>query len=499
MPATFISSDYNKVSFGRAPTDADFYGPTYDGMTVFDIPTATEYLRSKGVWAPVNNTVPPVLAAATVVPRSGGGQASATQLAAGISLITSSVGTAAPFDSVKLPAATPSVVYVVNTSANPIQVFGSGTDTINGTGATGITQPPNSVEMFVCSVAGTWNVDPGVGFSGQLMTLLTNSAVTPFNGGGQASAVLLTAEVNRVTSSVATAAPFDSVKLPVSAPGLDIVVINASANPIQVFGSGTDTINGLAAATGMTQAPSSVEVYFCPAAGVWTCDPGIGFSGQLFTELAQDNITAAGTTQATAVQLWAQTNRVNTAAATVAPFNGVLLPASAPGLEILVINHAPNSIQVYGSGADTIDDVAAATGVTQMTNSFVIYSCATAGKWYTNGIGTGFSSQFPTVSFLNGITATAAGTQATAVLLQNVINRVTTVASAGDAVKLPVSAGGLQITVTNTSATNAMNVFPNTGDAINGAAVNTAFSIPATKTAQFSCAVPGQWHSVLSA
>lgn len=212
---------------------------------------------------------------------------------------------------------------------------------------------------------------------------------------------------------------------------------------------------------------------------------------------AQDTITAFATGgQTSATLLTLQQSRVTTVATAG---DSVKLPPSVPGLELLVINHGANSMQVYGSGTDTIDDVATATGVSQMVNSLVIYTCTTAGAWYSNGIGTGFAGQFPTVSFANGITAFATGGQTNAVLLTSVINRVTTVGTAADSVKLPVSAGGMQITVTNAAAANSMNVFPNTGETINALSANTAFALAAGKTAAFSCAVAGAWHAVLGA
>lgn len=92
--------------------------------------------------------------------------------------------------------------------------------------------------------------------------------VTAFAGGGQASATLLASRINRV-STVASAA--DSVKLPVTTLGFGLwcVVINSAANSLQVFGSGTDTINGVATATGVAVAAGKVGIYFSTASGVW--------------------------------------------------------------------------------------------------------------------------------------------------------------------------------------------------------------------------------------
>lgn len=92
------------------------------------------------------------------------------------------------------------------------------------------------------------------------------TALVAHSGGGQASATVLTADINEVTTVAAAA---DSVKLPASAPGLRITAINQGANPMQVFGNGTDTINGVAFGTGVSQLVGSVVEYWCPVAGVW--------------------------------------------------------------------------------------------------------------------------------------------------------------------------------------------------------------------------------------
>lgn len=319
-------------------------------------------------------------------------------------------------------------------------------------------------------------------------------ALTAFAGGGQASALALTAQTNRITT---VASVDDSVKLPVSQPGLEVTVVNAGANPMRVFGAGTDTINGVATATGIRQMPNSVEIFACPVAGVWVVDSGMGFAGQLPTEIYQDTITAfAGGGQASATLLAAENNRITTVA-TIG--DSVKLPASAAGMSIVVVNHGANAMQVYGSGTDTVDDVATATGVAQMNGSVALYYCVTAGAWYSNGIGTGFSGSFPTVSYTDNMTAHAGGGQGAATPITTAMARFVTVATAADSALLPTSAGGLQIVVINAHATNSMNVFPQTGDAINALGANAAFAVAAGKVATFYCTVAGKWHTILSA
>lgn len=207
---------------------------------------------------------------------------------------------------------------------------------------------------------------------------------------------------------------------------------------------------------------------------------------------AQDNVAAAGSNQATATQMTAEISRVASGS------GGIVLPVAAAGLDVYVINTSGSAIQVYGNGSDTVDGVAGATGVQQMNGSMTLYAATSTGAYYSNGIGTGYAGQFPTVSYVNGLTAKAGGGQAGATACTAVINRFTTVATIADSGILPASAPGMQITVANAAA-NSMNLFPATGDAINGAAANAAYAIAGGKTSTLYCAIAGQWHAVLSA
>lgn len=217
----------------------------------------------------------------------------------------------------------------------------------------------------------------------------------------------------------------------------------------------------------------------------------------LFFELSQDTITAhAGGGQAAATQITGQTARVTVVATSG---DSVVLPASAGGLEVLVINHGANPMQVYGLGTDTIDDQASATGVSQMQNSLVIYTCATAGNWYSEGLATGFGGPgLQTLSTQDTLTAKAGGGQGGGPTINRMMNRFTTVATLNDSGTLPVSANGMQIVIVNAGA-NSMNVFPAVGEQINALGANTAFAIASGKTATFYCCTAGQWHSILSA
>lgn len=100
-----------------------------------------------------------------------------------------------------------------------------------------------------------------------LLEELPADGLTAGSGGGQGNALALTAQINRITT---VAAAGDSVELPPAAVGLAIVVENAAAaNNMNVLGNGTDTINGVAYATGVYLPAGKVGVYYCTTAGAW--------------------------------------------------------------------------------------------------------------------------------------------------------------------------------------------------------------------------------------
>lgn len=105
------------------------------------------------------------------------------------------------------------------------------------------------------------------------------------------------------------------------------------------------------------------------------------------------------------------------------------------------------------------------------------------------------------MSVANAITAAAGGGQANAYQIADAYNRFTVVATAADSAKLPsctTALVGLRIFVSNADAADAMNVFPATGEAINLLAANTAISVPAVRSIEFTCVSNGLWQTILS-
>jgi hypothetical protein len=221
-------------------------------------------------------------------------------------------------------------------------------------------------------------------------------------------------------------------------------------------------------------------------------EKNVTVTGFVFESFTDGLAAFAGGGQAGATPITTEIARVTTVASAG---DSVMLPPATQGLTLMVINHGAKPMQVFGNGADVIDDQLAATGVSQMVNSVVFYVCTITGKWYANGLGTGFAGAFETQSYIDGLTAHAGGGQGSALLITTMLSRFTIVATAGDSAILPPGVGGMNITVINASATS-MNVFPDIGSTINALSANTAFALAAGKTAVFVTTVPGAWHTI---
>lgn len=97
-------------------------------------------------------------------------------------------------------------------------------------------------------------------------TASTEDAIIATPNGNQATAYPLVNDINRITVCATNG---DSVKLPPSSPGLEVIVINDGAATCQVYGFGIDTIDAVATATGVTVSNARRTIFWCAAAGAW--------------------------------------------------------------------------------------------------------------------------------------------------------------------------------------------------------------------------------------
>lgn len=100
-----------------------------------------------------------------------------------------------------------------------------------------------------------------------------------------------------------------------------------------------------------------------------------------FTYVGQSAATAlsaAGTSRTDATQLAKAVNVLGT----VASGTGVILPAiPAVGAQVILVNGGANTVAVYGSGSNTIDGTAGATGITMAATHRAMFIATSSSTW----------------------------------------------------------------------------------------------------------------------
>lgn len=164
--------------------------------------------------------------------------------------------------------------------------------------------------------------------------------------------------------------------------GLQVVVANYGANPINCFAHPNDvgnSINSLAANAPVILGPNTITPFQCITPGIWNAvDIGGGFNGSIETIVSQGNVVSAGTSSATATPITQAL--VNFTSGTTGGTAGGTLPPAKSGSQVAVADNAGGTITVYGAGTDTINGGASIT----LSNATVtLFFCAVNGAWLT--------------------------------------------------------------------------------------------------------------------
>jgi len=88
-------------------------------------------------------------------------------------------------------------------------------------------------------------------------------------GGTKAAAIQLAAGV-KIFGFATVATTGDSALLPAAVAGTVCMVRNAGAQTLNLYGKGTDKINGVASATAYTLTTDTGAIFFCAIDGAWT-------------------------------------------------------------------------------------------------------------------------------------------------------------------------------------------------------------------------------------
>lgn len=135
--------------------------------------------------------------------------------------------------------------------------LGSVTGTPTGTGSVALSTNPTITTPAV--TGGTFATPAVTGMTQDVGNALSGAGTT------RADATALTKTVNNVT----TAASGTGVVLPTLTIGTIVYIFNAGASALQVYGAGSATIDGVAAATGVPLTNAKRAIFIAVAANTW--------------------------------------------------------------------------------------------------------------------------------------------------------------------------------------------------------------------------------------
>lgn len=294
----------------------------------------------------------------------------------------------------------------------------------------------------------------------------SNTTITAFATGGQASATALTGEINTVT---VCATANDSVKLPAAAAGLRVTVRNLGAAICAVFPATGDAINALAADLSISL-PVLGEITFQAIDGTtWYTQRAIGLP--------------APTTQRGNFVMKVADNAANYEVSFVNASHGQATTHTVPD------GGAATDYGVYSTAAITLVEADVLDGATQ--------GAGVASKAVVLNSSGDFSMADGDFFNLSSDTLAAAGS--TAADAAALVDQITTVTGA-DGVKgvvLPAAADLLQYTAINDSPVYAVKVWPvNAGnDVINELAADEAFLLAPGRSVTFKAISATQWYA----
>ena len=232
-------NDTYKISLFTANVDNYYCNPS-------------DLFKTNSLWCGVTNTV---------IAFAGGGQSSATSLTTEYSVITTC---ATRDDSVKLPTALIGKRFVVvNLGAQSCNIYTQTGENFLGLSANvAVPLAASSYIEFVSRVDGSYLYRQITGYYSKETT------ITAYAGGGQANAIQLISEYNKVTV-VATAG--DSVKLKAAKAGMRQVIVNAdTAEAMDVFPQTGDNFEGLAVNVAVSLTFGASMEAFCFVDDEWT-------------------------------------------------------------------------------------------------------------------------------------------------------------------------------------------------------------------------------------
>ena len=190
------------------------------------------------------------------------------------------------------------------------------------------------------------------------------------------------------------------------------------------------------------------------------------------------------------------------------------LPAAVAGQLVIIVNNGANSADVFPASGDKIDGGSANAAFALAAGANALFICQDGTDW--DSLGGGFFTPSSTTTMTNktltspvlntptindpvfdvsvGVTAHTGSSQGDGAITSTFVE-IATCANAGDAVTLPTAAAGKLVIIANNGA-NSCDIFPASGDAIDGASANAAKALAAGSNRIHICQDGTDWDTI---
>ena len=185
------------------------------------------------------------------------------------------------------------------------------------------------------------------------------------------------------------------------------------------------------------------------------------------------------------------------------------LPTAVAGQLVIVVNNGANSADIFPASGDKIDGGSVNAAFSLSAGANALFICQDATDW--DSLGGGFFTPTSTNTLTNktltapvlndptfdvsvGVTAHTGSAQGNGAITSTFVE-ISTVGTTGDAVTLPSAAAGKLVFIAN-NGSNSADVFPASGDAIDGASANAAQALAAGSNRIYICQDGTDWDTI---